>query len=81
MTTRAWQTSVLIMAALAFGACRRPGPHAAGSGYGVGIARTTWIVGHGLRGESTLGVQAPTEAGVGRVKSPFAAAYPQAGHL
>jgi hypothetical protein len=82
MTTRTWQTSVLVVAALlALGGCRKPGAHAAGSGYGVGIARMSWIIGHGMRGESTQGVRAPTEAGVGRVRTPVAAAYPQAGRI
>lgn len=82
MANRGWQTSVLIVAAvLALGGCRKPGPHAAGSGYGAGIARMAWTIGNGTHGASTQGVSAPTEAGVGRVKSPVAAAYPQAGRL
>jgi hypothetical protein len=82
MTTTGWQAAVLLVtAALALGGCRKPGPHAVGSGYGVGIARMSWTIGNGMRGASTQGVSAPTEANVGRVRSPLAAAETQAGHL
>jgi hypothetical protein len=70
---------VFAMAVSALGGCRKAGSHAEGSGYGAGIARVSWTFGNGTRGASTQGVSAPTEAEVGRIKSPAAAAGTQAG--
>ena len=82
MTTRGLRVAFSIGVVLALGGCRKPGTHAAGAGYGVGIARVSWTIGNGTHGASTQGVSAPTEAGVGRIKAPAAAAAgTQAGRI
>jgi hypothetical protein len=72
----------LVLAALLSPGCRRPSVHAAGSGYGAGIARQAWSFGNEpqARGSGPLGVEAPSESYIGRVKQPPARAVTQAGH-
>jgi len=68
---------------LAIGACQPPGSHASGTGYGVGIPRVAFTIGNEpqARGFDTLGVAAPTEMDVGRVKRSAATNLPQSGKL
>jgi hypothetical protein len=64
--------------------CHRPGTHAAGSGYGVGIPRVNYQPGKiepQLRGSDTLGVRAPSEAYIGRIRSSKGSDLPQAGRI
>jgi hypothetical protein len=74
---------VLILAAGMLLGCRRAGPHAAGSGYGVGIARMNITVGDEPQtyGVGPLGVAAPSEAYIGRIKAPPVEAWPQSGTI
>jgi hypothetical protein len=63
--------------------CRKPGPHAGGSGYGVGIARVNVSIGDRPQtyGGSMEGVAAPSEAYIGRIKAPPAKGWPQSGRF
>jgi hypothetical protein len=83
MAYRGW--CVLLLGAALLPGCRRGSPHAAGSGYGVGLARHPLIVGGEpqSRGITNEGVTAPTEAEaeVGRVKAPPAKGWPQSGRF
>jgi hypothetical protein len=64
-------------------ACHRPGTHAVGSGYGVGIPRQAFTFGNEpqTRGIDTCGVDAPTEAYVGRIRRAPEVSSPQAGRF
>jgi hypothetical protein len=74
---------VMVLGAGMLLGCRRAGPHAAGSGYGVGIARVNITVGDEPQnyGPGPLGVAAPSEAYIGRIKTPPLESWPQSGRI
>jgi hypothetical protein len=71
------------LAAVALLGCGKPGPHAAGSGYGTGIPRVSFTFGNEPpgRGWGTEGVNAPSEQWIGRITRPPAKAWSQAGRV
>jgi hypothetical protein len=70
MTSRAWRAGLILAAVMSTAGCRKAGPHAGGTGYGVGIPRVAYTIGNEpqAHGASTQGVSAPTEAQVGRIR-------------
>jgi hypothetical protein len=78
-----WRAAFLTATVLGIGACQSPSPHANGTGYGVGIPRVAFTFGNEpqARGFDTVGVEAPTEMDVGRVKRSAATNLPQSGKL